>query len=232
MPPWARGVQFLWHNGAEAAPPEPATRSGEVGELVKPPISRSRPYPGRTRHGCHALPMAEDRGEIPSPHGGRTRRRDFTMVLLFAAATQSVQARERAAGPVADLRDTGPRAWPAFFGELRRLGDVEATTSPSSAIPSEGRPDRHGDVARKVAGRYPDVIVALSNPVVLAARSTASAPTPRLLRWPTKPPPSPFRPRGRVREGPLASASHGLVCNVRASRYAGARSCGKVTGIL
>ena len=30
--------------------------------------------------------------------------------------------------------------------------------------------------------------------------------------------------RGRVREGPPASASHGLVCNVRASCYASARS--------
>jgi hypothetical protein len=188
------------------------------GELVKPSISRSRPYPGRTRHGCHALPMAEDRGEIPSPHGGRMRRRDFTMVLLFAAATQSVQARERAkqhriaiitpAGSVADLSDTGPRAWPAFFDELRRLGDVESHNLTVERYSGEGRPDRHGDVARKVAGRYPDVIVAISNPVVLAARSAASAPTPRPLRWPTKPPPSPFRPRGRVREGPLASASH------------------------
>jgi len=118
------------------------------------------------------------------------------MVLLFAAATQSVQARERAAGPVADLRDTGPRAWPAFFGELRRLGDVESHNLTVERYSGEGRPDRHGDVARKVAGRYPDVIVALSNPVVLAARSTASAPTPRPLRWPTKAPPSPFRPAG------------------------------------
>ena len=63
------------------------------------------------------------------------RRRDFTIGLLLAAATRSVQAQERAkqhriaiitpAGPVADFSDTGPRAWPAFFDELRRLGDVE-----------------------------------------------------------------------------------------------------------
>jgi hypothetical protein len=75
------------------------------------------------------------------------------MVLLFAAATQSVQARERAAGPVADLRDTGPRAWPAFFGELRRLGDVESHNLTVERYSGEGRPDRHGDVARTLSGR-------------------------------------------------------------------------------
>jgi len=188
-------------------------------ELVKTPISRSRPYPGRTRHGCHALPMAEDRREIPSPHGGRMRRRDFTMVLLLAAATQSVQARERAAGPVADLRDTGPRAWPAFFDELRRLGDVESHNLTVERYSGEGRPDRHGDVARKVAGRYPPALP-------LQRRRRGHYDGQRRLH-----PPLSAR-RGRVREGPLASASHGLVCNVRASRYAGARCCGKVTGIL
>jgi len=166
------------------------------GELVKPSMSRSRHIPAARDAGVKLSPVAEDRGEIASPHGGRTRRRDFTMVLPFAAATQSVQARERATGPVADLRDTGPRAWPAFFDELRRLGDVESHNLTVERYSGEGRPDRHGDVARKVAGRYPDVIVALSNPVVLAARSTASAPTPRPLRWPTKAPPSPFRPAG------------------------------------
>ena len=110
------------------------------GELVKPSMGRSRHIPAARDAGVKLSPVAEDRGEIASPHGGRTRRRDFTMVLPFAAATQSVQARERATGPVADLRDTGPRAWPAFFGELRRLGDVEATTSPSSAIPARDGP--------------------------------------------------------------------------------------------
>ena len=119
------------------------------------------------------------------------------MVLPFAAATQSVQARERATGPVADLRDTGPRAWPAFFDELRRLGDVESHNLTVERYSGEGRPDRHGDVARKVAGRYPDVIVALSNPVVLAARSTASAPTPRPITMANEAPTLPFPPAGK-----------------------------------
>ena len=175
------------------------------------------------------------------------RRRDLTIGLLLAVAARLVRAQERAmrhriavvipAGPVVVNSETSSdalsrRLYQSFFEELRRLGDVEGQNLIVERYSGEGRPDRFADVAREVAGRNPNVIVAISNPVVLAARSTASAPTPRLLRWPTKPPPSPFRPRGRVREGPLASASHGLVCNVRASRYAGARSCGKVTGIL
>jgi len=35
------------------------------------------------------------------------RRRDFTMVLLLAAATQSVQAREREAAPDRDHHPSG-----------------------------------------------------------------------------------------------------------------------------
>jgi len=39
MSPWARGVQFLWHNGAEPRGQSWHTRSGE---LVKPSMSRNR----------------------------------------------------------------------------------------------------------------------------------------------------------------------------------------------
>jgi hypothetical protein len=53
------------------------------------------------------------------------RRRDLMIGLLLATAAQSVRAQEQGkrhriaiitpAGRVADLSDTGPRAWPAFF---------------------------------------------------------------------------------------------------------------------
>jgi putative ABC transport system substrate-binding protein len=109
------------------------------------------------------------------------RRRDFTIGLLLAATTQSVRAQERAkqhriaiitpAGPVADISDTGPRAWPAFFEELRRLGDVEGRNLTVERYSGEGRPERYADLAREVVGRNPDVIVAVTKPVALAVRA-------------------------------------------------------------
>jgi putative ABC transport system substrate-binding protein len=111
------------------------------------------------------------------------RRRDFTIGLLLAAATRSVQAQERAkqhriaiitpAGPVADFSDTGPRAWPAFFDELRRLGDVEGQNLTVERYSGEGRPERYADLAREVVDRDPDVIVANTNPIALAVRAAS-----------------------------------------------------------
>jgi putative ABC transport system substrate-binding protein len=111
------------------------------------------------------------------------RRRDFTTGLLLAATTRSVQAQERAkqhriaiitpAGPVADFSDTGPRAWPAFFDELRRLGDVEGQNLTVERYSGEGRPERYADLAREVVDRNPDVIVANTNPIALAVRAAS-----------------------------------------------------------
>jgi putative ABC transport system substrate-binding protein len=77
------------------------------------------------------------------------------------------------AGPVADLSDTGPRAWPAFFDELRRLGDVEGQNLTVERYSGEGRPERYADLAREVVDRNPDVIVANTNPVALAVRAAS-----------------------------------------------------------
>ena len=114
------------------------------------------------------------------------RRRDFTMGLLLAGAAGTVRAQETAkqhriaivipAGPVAVVNETsgdalGRRLYQPFFEELRRLGDVEGPNLIVERYSGEGRPDRFADVAREVAGRNPDVIVAISNPVVLAARA-------------------------------------------------------------
>jgi putative ABC transport system substrate-binding protein len=94
-----------------------------------------------------------------------------------------VQAQERAkqhriaiitpAGPVADFSDTGPRAWPAFFDELRRLGDVEGQNLTVERYSGEGRPERYADLAREVVDRNPDVIVANTNPIALAVRAAS-----------------------------------------------------------
>jgi hypothetical protein len=69
------------------------------------------------------------------------RRRDIAIGLLLATAVGKARAQERAmqhriaiaipAGPVALISETGNRYWPAFFEELRRLGDVEGQPNPS-----------------------------------------------------------------------------------------------------
>jgi putative ABC transport system substrate-binding protein len=69
------------------------------------------------------------------------RRRDIAIGLLLATAVGKARAQERAmqhriaiaipAGPVALISETGNRYWPAFFEELRRLGDVEGQPNPN-----------------------------------------------------------------------------------------------------
>src|SRR5690348_5334438 len=59
MPPRARAVQFLWHNGAEATPPELAHAvSREQGELIKAAVNPPKKPP-------EPLPPGPD-GEVPS----------------------------------------------------------------------------------------------------------------------------------------------------------------------
>ena len=120
------------------------------------------------------------------------RRRDVTIGLLLAAATQSVRAQERAkqhriaivipAGPISVISETSSdtlsrRFYQPFFEELRRLGDIEGQNLIVERYSGEGRPESFPDLAREVAGRNPDVIVAISNPVALAVRAaTATIP--------------------------------------------------------
>jgi putative ABC transport system substrate-binding protein len=111
------------------------------------------------------------------------RRRDLTIGLLLAVAARLVRAQERAmqhriavvipAGPISETSSDAlsRRLYQPFFEELRRLGDVEGQNLIVERYSGEGRPDRFADVAREVAGRNPNVIVAISNPVVLAARA-------------------------------------------------------------
>jgi putative ABC transport system substrate-binding protein len=112
------------------------------------------------------------------------RRRDFTIGLLLAGGTRSVQAQEPAkqhriavifSGPVADIRDTGSRYWPAFFEELRRRGDVEGQTLTIERYSGEGRPEGLAKLAREVTNRNPDLIVATTNPIALAVRAASGS---------------------------------------------------------
>ena len=113
------------------------------------------------------------------------RRRDFTIGLLLAAATQQGRAQEPAkqhriaivvpAGPIAAISDTGSdsirrRLYEAFFEELRRLGDVEGQNLTIERYSGEGRREAYADLAREAVGENPEAIVAHTNPVAKALR--------------------------------------------------------------
>jgi putative tryptophan/tyrosine transport system substrate-binding protein len=118
------------------------------------------------------------------------RRRDFAAGLLFAGVAGSAPAQERAkqhriaivtpAGPVAVISETtrdalSRRLYQPFFEELRRLGDIEGQNLIVERYSGEGRPEGFPDLAREVAGRNPEVIVAISGPVLRAARAAAGS---------------------------------------------------------
>jgi putative tryptophan/tyrosine transport system substrate-binding protein len=111
------------------------------------------------------------------------RRRDFTMGLLLAAAARPARAEEPAkhhriaiiipAGPVSAISDTGSdpirrREYQPFFEELRRLGDVEGQNLIVERYSGEGRPEGFADLARKVVGGDPEIIVVHTDPIARA----------------------------------------------------------------
>jgi putative ABC transport system substrate-binding protein len=77
------------------------------------------------------------------------------------------------AGPVASIDDPGRLLYRAFWEELRRLGDVEGKNLTVERYSGEGRPEGYADLAREVVSRNPDVIVAGTNPIALAARAAS-----------------------------------------------------------
>jgi putative ABC transport system substrate-binding protein len=109
------------------------------------------------------------------------RRRDLTMGLLLACAARKVPGQERAkqhriaivipAGPVALIDDTGNRFYHAFWEELRRSGDVERQNLIVERYSAEGRHAGYGDLARQVASRNPDAIVAVTDAIAQAVRA-------------------------------------------------------------
>ena len=112
------------------------------------------------------------------------RRRDFTIGLLLAAtATHSVWAQEPAkqhriaivipAGPVDDISVTGVPTWQAFFGELRRRGDIDGQNLTTERYSGDGKPEGYADLARKIVSQNPDVIVAANDATAKAARAAS-----------------------------------------------------------
>jgi putative ABC transport system substrate-binding protein len=117
------------------------------------------------------------------------RRRDFTIGGLVAVAGRSVRAQQPekqhriaiviGAGSVAIISESSSdalsrRLYQPFFEELRRLGDVEEQNLIVERYSAEGRPGGFADLARQVAGRSPEVVVAISNSVALAVRAASN----------------------------------------------------------
>ena len=86
------------------------------------------------------------------------RRRDFTVGLWLAIATQSVRAEEQAkqhriaiiiSAGLARIDDPGDRTFRAFWEELRRLGAIEGQNLTVERYFGEGRPKGYADLARE-----------------------------------------------------------------------------------
>jgi putative tryptophan/tyrosine transport system substrate-binding protein len=111
------------------------------------------------------------------------RRRDFTIGLLLAASTQPVRAQEHPkqhriaivipSGPVASIDDPEQRIFRGFWDELRRLGDVEGQNLIVERYSGEGRPEGFADLTREVVHHSPEVIVAVTEPIVQAIRAAS-----------------------------------------------------------
>ena len=107
-------------------------------------------------------------------------RREFTIGLLLATAVGTVRAQVPTkqhriaivtAQAVANIDDPTNPVFRAFFEELRRLGDIEGPNLAIERYSGEGRPESYPDLAREVAARSPDVIVAIGNPIAREVRA-------------------------------------------------------------
>jgi putative tryptophan/tyrosine transport system substrate-binding protein len=112
------------------------------------------------------------------------RRRDFAAGLTLAAGLRTALGREgetrhriaivRPAGPISLISATGIRFYREFFAELRRLGEIEGQNLTVERYSGEGRPESYADLGRKVVNRKPDVIVAITPPIMQAVRAATT----------------------------------------------------------
>jgi putative tryptophan/tyrosine transport system substrate-binding protein len=107
------------------------------------------------------------------------RRRDFIAGLMFTAIVGRAQAQQtkkvfriafaHPTTPVADINQAskGSLVIPAIFDELIRLGYVEGRNLVIERYSGEGRAAHYPELARAVVSRDPDLIIAISNNLVL-----------------------------------------------------------------
>ena len=113
------------------------------------------------------------------------RRREFIAVLsgaaawpLAAQAQKSPEMRRLAivnpSNPVAELTETGNTRYVAFFKELRQLGYVEGQNIAVERYSGEGRTERYAELASKVVGRNPDLILTNRSLLVLKFKAATT----------------------------------------------------------
>ena len=80
----------------------------------------------------------------------------------------------RTSGSVADMSEAGDQpAFAALFKELRRLGYVEGQNLIVERYSGEGRQERYTELVREVVRTKPQLIFAISSPLVRIATSSA-----------------------------------------------------------
>jgi putative tryptophan/tyrosine transport system substrate-binding protein len=114
------------------------------------------------------------------------RRRDFIAGLMFTATMGRAQAQSTGkvyriafahpTTPVADINQSskGSLVIPAIFEELIRLGYVEGRNLLIDRYSGEGRAAHYPELVRAVVSRNPDVIIAISNNLVLDFKAATS----------------------------------------------------------
>jgi putative ABC transport system substrate-binding protein len=107
------------------------------------------------------------------------RRREFIAGLMIATVTGRAQAQQTGkvyriafahpTAPVADINQAskGSLVIPAIFEELTRLGYVEGRNLLIERYSGEGRAAHYPELARAAVNRNPDLIIAISNNLVL-----------------------------------------------------------------
>src|SRR6476619_1102975 len=114
------------------------------------------------------------------------RRREFIASLMFAATMARAQAQQTGkvyriafAHPTVPVSDQNQGSKGAFvisaiFEELLRLGYVEGRNLLIERYSGEGRAAHYPELVRGVVSRNPDLIIAISNNLVLDFKAVTS----------------------------------------------------------
>ena len=119
---------------------------------------------------------------------GQLKRREFVALLGGAAVAWPLAARAQHPRRLSILHSGFPNRTPihVLLAELRTLGYEDGRTAAIEVLGGEGDPDRLKALVSKLAGQSPDVIIALTDPAVLALKQAGVA-TPVVFAFVTDP---------------------------------------------
>src|SRR5215467_1377750 len=105
----------------------------------------------------------------------RLRRREFVTLLGGAAAAWPLAARAQQHRRISILHSGFPNRTPIhlLFAALRGLGYEDGRTAAVELLGGEGDPDRLNRPVAALAAHSPDVIVALTEPAVIALKQAS-----------------------------------------------------------